>query len=105
MIPRTDEVPAAPPIHPGEVLLEEFLKPMGITQTEAAAKMNVPLNRLNELVNGRRSVTADTALKLAKLLGTTPQLWLNMQAEMALYDARRKQDRREKVRPESSAIR
>jgi len=59
--------------------------------------MNMPLNRLNELANGRRSVTADTALRLAKLLGTTPRLWLNMQAEVDLYDAWRKQGRREEA--------
>lgn len=94
-IPRGDDLPAQPPVHPGEVLLEEFLKPMGLTQTEAAQRMSIPIVRMNELVNGRRGVTADTALRLAGLLGTTPQFWLNMQAEIDLYEARRKQLRRE----------
>ena len=62
-----------PPTHAGEILLEEFLKPLKITQADAAAKMGISLNRLNELVRGKRGVTADTALRLAKLLKTTPE--------------------------------
>src|SRR5471032_545100 len=58
-----------PPTHPGEMLLEEFLKPLGITQVDAAARMGVPFQRMNTLVKGRRGVTADTALRLAKLTG------------------------------------
>lgn len=67
------------PVHPGEVLMEEFLKPMEITQYRLAKDMHVPARRINEIVHGERSVTADTALRLAKCLGTTPQFWMNLQ--------------------------
>ena len=77
------------PTHPGEMLLEEFLKPMRMTQAAAAEKMGISLNRLNELVRGKRGVTADTALRLAKLLKTTPQFWMNLQATYDLYYAQR----------------
>ena len=68
-----------PPTHPGEMLLEEFLRPLGMTQSEAARRMEIPLNRLNEVVRGRRGITADTALRLAKLLNTDPEIWMNLQ--------------------------
>jgi addiction module HigA family antidote len=77
------------PTHPGEMLLEEFLKPKGLTQVQAAEKMGISLNRLNELVNGKRGITADTALRLAKLLKTTPQFWMNLQNTWDLYHAQR----------------
>ena len=67
------------PIHPGEVLREEFLDPMGITQYRLAKDTSVPARRINEIVHGKRSVTADTALRLAKYFGTTAQFWLNLQ--------------------------
>jgi len=73
MIPRHRE-----PTHPGEILLEEFLKPMALSQVAAAEKMDIPLNRLNEIIRGRRGVTADTAIRLAKLLKTTPEFWMNL---------------------------
>lgn len=76
------------PTHPGEVLLEEFLKPLGLTQVEAAGKMGISVNRLNELIRAKRGVTADTALRLAKLLKTTPEFWLNLQNAHDLYEAR-----------------
>jgi addiction module HigA family antidote len=76
------------PTHPGEILLEEFLKPMDLTQVEAALKMGISLNRLNELIRGKRGVAADTALRLAKLLKTTPEFWLNLQNAYDLYEAR-----------------
>jgi addiction module HigA family antidote len=76
------------PTHPGEVLLEEFLKPKGMTQTAAAARMGISINRLNELVCGKRGVTADTALRLAKLTKTTPEFWLTLQNAFDLYGAR-----------------
>jgi addiction module HigA family antidote len=66
-------------------LLEEFLKPLKLTQVHAAEKMEISLNRLNELVKGKRGVTADTALRLAKLLKTTPEFWMNLQAAYDLY--------------------
>jgi addiction module HigA family antidote len=75
------------PVHPGEILLEEFLKPMNLTQAAAAGKMQISLNRLNEIVRGKRGVTADTALRLAKLLKTTPEFWLNLQNAFDLYEA------------------
>lgn len=68
-----------PPTHPGEILLEDYLKPPNMTQRQAADRMDISLNRLNEIVRGRRGVTADTALRLAKLCGATPQFWLNLQ--------------------------
>ena len=77
-----------PPTHAGEILLEEFLKPLNLTQVQAAEKMAISLNRLNELIRGKRGVTADTALRLAKLLKTTPEFWLNLQNAYDLYEAR-----------------
>ena len=78
-----------PPTHPGEMLLEEFLRPLGITQSEAARRMEIPLNRLNEVIRGRRGVTADTALRLAKLLNTDPEIWMNLQNQWDLWHAAR----------------
>ena len=77
-----------PPTHAGEILLEEFLKPLNLTQVQAAQRMGISLNRLNELIRGKRGVTADTALRLAKLLKTTPEFWLNLQNAYDLYEAR-----------------
>jgi addiction module HigA family antidote len=76
------------PTHAGEILLEEFLKPLNLTQVQAADKMGISGNRLNELVRGKRGVTADTALRLAKLLKTTPEFWMNLQNAYDLYEAR-----------------
>ena len=75
------------PTHPGEMLLEEFLKPMGITQVEFARKLNIPFQRVNQIVRGKRSVTPDTALRLSKVLGTSVGLWLNLQLAWDLYEA------------------
>ncbi len=72
-----------PPIHPGEVLMEDFLKPMGISQYQLAKGMKVYPRKINEIVHGKRSITADTALRLSRYLGTTAELWLNLQT---LYD-------------------
>jgi antitoxin HigA-1 len=79
-----------PAIHPGEMLLEEFLKPLGLTQAEAARELGMSLNRLNELVLGKRGITADTALRLARRFATTPQLWMHLQADWDLHEALRK---------------
>jgi addiction module HigA family antidote len=68
-----------PPIHPGEILLEEFLKPHAVSQYRLAKEISVPPRRINEIVLGKRSVTADTALRLARFFGTTEQFWLNLQ--------------------------
>ncbi|MGH2365477.1 MAG: HigA family addiction module antitoxin [Chloroflexota bacterium] len=76
-----------PPTSAGEMLVEEFFKPLGLTQAAAAGKMGIPLNRLNEVVKGKRGITADTALRLADLLGTTPEFWLNLQNARDLYEA------------------
>ena len=73
-----------PPVHPGEVLLEEFLKPTGLSQYRLAKDINVPPRRINEIVHGKRAVSADTALRLACFFGTTPRFWLNLQAQYDL---------------------
>lgn len=77
------------PTHAGEILLEEFLKPLNMTQSQAGERMGISLNRLNELIRGKRGVTADTALRLASLLKTTPEFWLNLQNAYDVYKARR----------------
>jgi addiction module HigA family antidote len=83
-----------PPTHPGEVLLEEFLVPLGLSQAEAARRMGVSTNRLNELVRGKRGVTAETALRLAQLLGTSPEFWLHLQMMFDLWHALQAERRR-----------
>ncbi len=75
------------PTSPGEMLLEEFLKPLGMTQVELAKRIRVPYVRVNELVNGKRRVTPSTALRLAKAFGTSPEFWLNGQLALDLYQA------------------
>ncbi len=72
------------PIHPGEVLQEEFLKPMNLSQNRLAIDIGVDARRINEIVQGKRSVTADTALRLARYFGMSPQFWLGLQAEYDL---------------------
>jgi len=72
-------------IHPGEILLEEFMKPMGITARQLAADMDVPPNRISDIVNGARPITADTALRLGLFFSMEPRYWLNLQTE---YDMR-----------------
>ena len=79
-----------PPIHPGEVLLEEFLKPLGISQYRLAKDTNVPARRINEIVLGKRSISADTALRLARYFGTSERFWLNLQTR---YDLEMEKDR------------
>ena len=78
-----------PNVHPGEILLEEFLKPMDISQNRLARAMGVPPRRINEIVHGKRSVTADTALRLSHALGTTEQFWMGLQADYDLEEARK----------------
>ena len=72
------------PVHPGEVLLEEFLKPMGISQNRLALNIGVPARRINEIVLGKRGITADTALRLAKFFGTSAQFWTGLQSQYDL---------------------
>ena len=84
-----------PPTHPGEMLLEEFLKPLGMTQVELAERIRVSYPRVNEIIKGKRGLTPDTALRLARLLGTTPEFWLNGQLNWDLWQARRSPKARE----------
>ena len=79
-----------PPIHPGEILLEEFLVPLGTSQYRLAKDISVPPRRINEIVHGNRSITADTALRLARYFGTSDRFWLNLQAR---YDLETEKDR------------
>lgn len=72
------------PVHPGEVLLEEFLKPMGLSQNRLALDMGVPPRRINEIVLGKRSISADTALRLGRFFGMSPQFWLGLQMDYDL---------------------
>jgi addiction module HigA family antidote len=72
------------PIHPGEVLREEFLEPLGVTQHRLAVSINVPPRRINEIVHGKRGISADTALRLAKFFGTSDRFWLNLQSRFDL---------------------
>ena len=77
------------PTHPGEMLLEEFLNPMGITQRELAKAIHVPYQRINEVVNKRRGMTPSTALRLAKFFGVSEDFWMNLQLRWDLYRAKR----------------
>jgi addiction module HigA family antidote len=79
-----------PPVHPGEVLLEEFLEPMEISQYRLAKDISVPPRRINEIVHGKRSITADTALRLSRYFGTSERFWLNLQTG---YDLEVERDR------------
>ena len=72
------------PIHPGEILLEEFLNPMGVTQYRLAQTISVPARRINEIVHGKRAITPDTALRLSRALGTSDRFWLNLQSRYDL---------------------
>jgi addiction module HigA family antidote len=78
------------PIHPGEILMEEFLEPLAISQYRLAKDISVPPRRINEIVHGKRSITADTALRLARFFGTTERFWLNLQVR---YDLETEKDR------------
>ncbi|HEY9072555.1 MAG TPA: HigA family addiction module antitoxin [Desulfobaccales bacterium] len=93
-----------PPIHPGEILLEEYLNPLGISQNRLGRDLAVPAQRINEIIRGRRSITVDTALRLARYFDTTPQFWLNLQLRYDLEMARETQlmekiDREVRERP------
>ena len=77
-----------PPVHPGEVLKEEFMMPLGLSANALARALRVPANRISSIVNADRGITADTALRLAKALGTTPDFWLNLQQRYDLDCAR-----------------
>lgn len=85
----TDEAIMSP-VHPGEVLQQEYLEPLGLTQHRVAIAINVPPRRINEIVHGKRGITADTALRLARFFGTTERFWLNLQGR---YDLETEKDR------------
>ncbi len=87
-----------PPRHPGEMLFEEFLKPLGMTQTELAQRMGVSYPRVNELIRGKRGITPDTALRLERLLGMEAAFWLNLQLAWDLYQVKRSRLAREIAR-------
>jgi addiction module HigA family antidote len=72
------------PVHPGEILLEEYLKPLNISQNKLGRDLGVPAQRINDIIRGKRSITVDTALRLARYFRTTPQFWLNLQAHYDL---------------------
>ena len=76
-----------PPIHPGEVLLEDFMKPLGLSQYRVAKDIGVPALRISQIVNGKRAITADTAMRLAQYFGTSPDVWLRLQARYHLEKA------------------
>jgi antitoxin HigA-1 len=75
------------PTPPGEILSREFLEPLGLSQAEFARRLGITHHRLNEIIRGKRALSTDTALRLSRVLGTTPDLWLNMQQAVDLYDA------------------
>ena len=79
------------PIHPGESLREDFLKPLGLTASQLAMELMVPVSRVNDIVRGKRAITADTSLRLARYFGTTPQFWMNLQSN---YELDRAEDAR-----------
>jgi addiction module HigA family antidote len=88
------------PTHPGEMLREEFLVPMGLTQRELAKAIHVPYQRINEIVNGRRGITPSTALRLAKFFGVSADFWMNLQLRWDLYFAQRAEAKQlERIRP------
>ena len=94
------------PVHPGEVLLEEFLKPMNVSQNRLALAMGVPPRRINEIVLGKRSITADTALRLGRYFGISPQFWLGLQMDYDLDVAAAGLEKRleKEVKPRAPAV-
>lgn len=90
-------------IHPGEILREEFMKPLGLTSYRLAKELHLPIPRVNEIVREKRSVTADTALRLARYFGTSAQVWMNLQAEYDLRQAQKKATDVVKIKPRKPA--
>lgn len=90
-----------PPIHPGEILMDEFLKPMGISQYRLAKDISVPPRRINEIVHGKRAITADTAIRLGRFFNMTPQFWLNLQSryDLEITEELLANDLDQKIRP------
>ena len=90
-VPRGELPTNRPPTHPGEMLREEFLKPMNITQRDLAKAIHVPYQRVNEIVNGKRGVTPAMALRLARFFGTSAGFWMNLQLRWDLYHAQQRE--------------
>jgi len=94
-----------PPVHPGVTLREDFLKPLGLSANRLASELGIPAARIHDIVRGNRAITADSALRLARFFGTTPQFWMNLQAnydlEMALSE--RGSEIAERIRPHRAA--
>ena len=78
-----------PPVPPGEILLEEFIRPLGLSRRQVADALGISYQRLNDIIRGRRAITVDTALRLAKFFDTTPDVWLNLQRRVDIYNAMR----------------
>jgi antitoxin HigA-1 len=93
------------PLHPGETLREDFLKPLGLTPNRLAMELQVPATRINDIARGKRAISADTALRLARYFGTTPQFWLNLQANYDLEVAQDLHGREiaERIKPRRAA--
>jgi addiction module HigA family antidote len=93
-----------PPVHPGEILLTEFLEPLGVSQYQLAKAVDVPARRINEIVHGQRRISADTALRLSRYFGTSERFWMNLQAR---YDLEIEKDRLgttlDEIQPRSAA--
>lgn len=87
-VPKTEEL--LPPIPPGEILLEEFMKPFGLSINKLARDIEVPPGRISEIIHARRAITADTALRLGRFFGVSPEIWLDLQADYELRLAHRK---------------
>ena len=93
------------PIHPGVILRDEFLQPMGITQRELAAGIHVPYQRINELINGKRGITPSTALRLSNYFETTAGFWMNLQMRCDLYRARQREAQQlEEIKPHKISV-
>ena len=96
-----------PPVHPGEILLEEFLRPLDVSQYQLARELGVPARRINEIVHGQRRISADTALRLARYFKTSPQFWLNLQTkhDLEVAEDERLAEIERDVRPMQTAAR
>jgi addiction module HigA family antidote len=105
---ETEQEERLAPVHPGEVLLEDFMKPLGLSQYRLAQDLNVPAIRINQIVHGKRAITADTALRLARYFGTSPHVWMRLQArydlEVAESGLAERVRREVKVRPSAVTL-
>ena len=94
-----------PPVHPGEILLEDLMKPLGITANGLSRELRVPVTKISEIVKGKRAITADTALRLGRYFGNTPQFWMNLQTnyELEMTEILSKSEIERSVRPRQAA--